>query len=300
MIFRNFDEMIGVAKIGGRRRIAIARAEDPLVLEGVLLAYQEELVEPVLFGDAAKIRALLDEGGLPDWRIENCDGDDKACSFMAIEAVKRGDADLLMKGHMHTGTLFSAVLDHDRGLERHGILSHIAFVQIAAYPKLFGTTDGGLTLAPSFEQKVELVRNTVRAFHNLGYEQPKIGLLSYVEKVNPRDPETSDWGKISEMAKAGEFGHALVEGPLAMDLCLSREAKEIKGIDSQVSADVDAIVAPNITACNASTKALVVQGGQAAGIVVGANVPIVALSRGDSPRTRLCSMATGIAMLPRK
>jgi len=301
MILRNFDELIGVAKVRGRRRVAVALAEDELVLKGMKLAWDEELVSPVLFGNERRISALIKKLGLPEeWEIMHVDGDDATVAMQAVQSVKRGETELLMKGQMHTATLFSAVLNKKEGMEHASILSHIAFVEVPGYKKLFGTTDGGLNLAPSFDQKVKIVQNTVNAFHHLGYVSPKIGLLSYVEKVKANDPETGDWAKITEMAKAGEFGEATIDGPFGFDLCLSQEAKEIKNCKSEVAADVDAIVAPNITACNASTKALVLRGGLGAGIVVGAAVPIVALSRGDSPRTRLCSIATGIAMLGHK
>lgn len=298
MILRNFDELIGVAKVRGKRCVAVALAEDGLVLKGLKLAWDEELIKPKLFGNEARIKTLINELGLPkEWEIVHVDGDDSTVAKAAVKAVKEGKAELLMKGHMHTSTLFSAVLNKQDGLKHNGILSHIAFVEVPVYHKLFGTTDGGLNLTPNFNQKVEIVRNTVKAFHLLGYKKPKIGLLSYVETVNPNDPETSDWGKIVELANSGEFGEAMVDGPFGFDLCVSQEAKEIKNCESEVSADVDAIVSANITTCNASTKALIWRGGLAAGIVVGAEVPIVALSRGDSPRTRLCSIATGIAML---
>lgn len=299
MILRNFDELIGVAKIYGRRRLAVAQAADELVLKGLKLAWDEELVEPILFGREALIREYIRRLDLPDWEVCDVDGEAGDCAREAVRAVREGRADLLMKGQMHTGTLFSSVLNREQGLPHSGILSHIAFVQINDYPKLFGTTDGGLTLSPTLNQKVEIVRNAVTAFHRLGYETPKVGLLSYVERVRKGDPETMDWQAITDMARDGVFGRAVVDGPLGYDLCLSAEAVRVKGCTSPVAADVDAIVAPNITACNASTKALILRGGQGAGIVVGASVPIVALSRGDSPRTRLCSIAAGIALLGR-
>lgn len=298
MILRNFDELIGVAKVRGRRRVAVAGAGDKRVLEGLRLAWNEELIDPILYGDGPRIRELIATLDLPAaWTVCHVDGENPAYAVAAVEGIKKGEAEFLMKGQMPTHSLFSAVLDRKNGLEHEGILSHIALVEIEDYSKLFGTTDGGLTLKPNFEQKCEIVRNTIRAFHRLGYARPKIGLLSYVEKVTVGDEETEDWQRISQMALAGDFGEAAVEGPFGYDLCLSEEAKQIKGVDSEVAADVDAIVAPNITACNASTKALILRGGRAAGIVVGAQVPIVALSRSDTPRIRLYSIAAGIAML---
>lgn len=297
MILRNFDELIGVAKVRGCRRIAVARADDETVLEGLKLAWDEDVVEPILFGDRERIRAMMGDLGIAaDWRIDHVDGDDRTCAEAAVAAVRRGEAELLMKGQISTGALFGAVLSRDKGLPRGGVLSHIAFIEIEQYHKLFGFTDGGLNLHPGFEQKVAIVRNVIGAFHSLGYRRPKVALLSYIEKVNEGDDETEEWARITEMARRGELGEAIVEGPMAMDLCLSAEAKRIKGFASEVAADPDAIVAPNITACNASAKALLLEGGIAGGVVVGSTAPIIALSRGDSPRTRLCSLAVASAL----
>jgi phosphotransacetylase len=297
MILRNIDELVGLAKFRGRRRVAVARADDRGVLEGLRLAWNEDLVQPILFGDRRQIQQAMRELDLDvDWPIEDTGDDNHRCALAAIAAVKNGDAELLMKGQMHTAELFQAVLDHRHGLPRQGILSHIAFVGIGGYHKLFATTDGGLNVNPDFDQKVEIVRNVVRALGHLGYSRPKVALLSYIEKVNDGDPETTQWARIAQMGRRGELGSAEVDGPLAMDLCLDREAVRVKGCTSSVAADADAIVAPNITACNASTKALLLEGGVAAGVVVGAAAPIIALSRGDAPRIRVYSIAAASAL----
>lgn len=297
MILRNIDELVGLAKFRGRRRVAVARADDVGVLEGLKLAWNEDLVDPILFGDRDRIGEVMRQIDLRvDWPIADTGGDNRECALAAIAAVKAGEAELLMKGQMHTAELFQAVLDKRRGMPRHGILSHIALVAIDRYHKLFATTDGGLNVSPDFEQKVEIVRNVIRAFAHLGYARPKVALLSYVERVKDGDPETTEWARIAEMGRRGELGEALVDGPLAMDLCLDREAVGVKGCNSPVAADVDAIVSPNITACNASTKALLLEGGVAAGVVVGASAPIIALSRGDAPRTRVFSIAAASAL----
>jgi phosphate butyryltransferase len=297
MILRNIDELVGLAKFRGRRRVAVARADDVGVLEGLKLAWNEELVDPVLFGDRARIQQVMKEIDLEvDWPIENTGSDDRECARAAIAAVKGGEAEMLMKGQMHTAELFQAVLDKRHGMPRHGVLSHIAFVAIDRYHKLFATTDGGLNVSPDFDQKVEILRNAIRAFARLGYERPKVALLSYVEQVRDGDPETTAWARIAEMAAGGEFGAALVDGPLALDLCLDPEAVRVKSCTSAVAGDADAIVAPNITACNATTKALLLDGGVAAGVVVGASAPIIALSRGDAPRIRVYSIAAASAL----
>jgi phosphate butyryltransferase len=297
MILRNIDELVGLAKFRGRRRVAVARADDVGVLEGLKQAWNEDLVDPILFGDRERIGQVMREIELAvDWPIEHTGSDNQECARAAIAAVKNGEAEMLMKGQMHTAELFQTVLDKTHGMPHSGILSHLAFVAIDRFHKLFATTDGGLNVSPSFDQKVEIVRNGIQAFARLGYERPKVALLSYVEKVKQRDPETNEWARIAEMGRSGELGDAIVDGPLAMDLCLDAEAVRVKGCASPVAADPDVIVSPNITACNASTKALLLGGGVAAGVVVGASAPIVALSRGDAPRTRVYSIAAASAL----
>jgi phosphate butyryltransferase len=298
MILRNFDELIGVAKVRGCRRVAVAKADDHTVLEGVALAAAEEMLEPILFGERDKIEAVLDELGMPrNYEIRDTGEHDRAAAEAAIESVRRGEAHLLMKGQLPTSTLFSCVLDKTKGLPRKGILSHIMFGKIDHYHKIFAMTDGGLNVAPDYAQRKAITQNAIDAFHALGYARPKVALLSYVEKVKKGDPETEQWRQLVKEAKEGGLGEAIVDGPLAMDLCLSIEAKRIKECVSEVAADADIIVAPNITACNASGKALLLAGGTAGGVVVGSSVPIVALSRGDSAKSRLCSLAIAIALL---
>jgi phosphate butyryltransferase len=297
MILRNFDELVGVAKTRGSRRVAVARAEDDTVVEGLEIAAEEELIEPILFGDQKQINAVLKNLGIKkNWQIVHTTGGDEDCAKAAVSAVRQGDAELLMKGQMHTSVLFRAVLDRKEGLPREGILSHMVVIETAHYHKLFAFTDGGLNVNPSLEQKVAITRNAIAAFHALGYRRPKVGLLSYIEKVKEGDPETNEWAKIAAMGGRGELGEADIEGPLALDLCLSDKATIIKGYRGNVGGDVDIIIAPNITAGNSSAKALLLTGGTAGGVVLGSSVPIIALSRGDPPRTRLCSLALASAL----
>lgn len=298
MAFSNFEELIERAKAGPRRRIAVARAESRGVLEALARAGGLGLVEPILVGDREEIRRAADGiDGAREWVVEHVSGDDQAVSRAAVAAVGSGAADLLMKGKVPTVTLFRAVLDRELGLPRQGPLSHIAMVEVPFYHKLFAATDGALNLHPDLELKSAIVRNAVAAFHALGCARPKVALLSYVETVNPKDPETTDCRRLVERGAAGEFGEAAVEGPLAIDLCLSRAAAATKGVSGEVPGDADILVAPDITVINASVKALILAGGTAAGALLGASAPIVALSRSDTPRERLCSIALACALV---
>lgn len=298
MPIRNFEELVQIARQNGPQPIAVACADDETVLSGIRSASRHGLIIPILFGDKSQIKHTMKRLGISEsWDIRHVTGDSAVCARRAVSSVRDGEAKLLMKGHLHTGTLFKAVLDKTNGLARRGILSHLAFVELADYHKIFATTDGGLNVNPDYSQKVEIVKNIITAFKCLDYALPKIGLLSYVEKVKTGDRETEQWAQITQLAKQGEFGDALVEGPLAMDLCLSKRAKVHKNYESEVAADVDGIVFPDITSCNASTKAMLFSGGIAAGIVVGAAAPIIALSRSDTPKMKYYSIAAAIALL---
>lgn len=292
MSFRSFDQIIDMARRHGRRSIAVARADDVGVLQSLLDAEDEGIVEPILFGDSREISRAMEAANIDRaWSVAHVDGDDRKCADAAVSAVRSGEADLLMKGHLHTSVLLQAVLDRDGGLRRGGMLSHIVFIEVPFYHKLFAMTDGGLNRAPDLEGKAAITRNAVHAFRQLGYERPKVAFLSYVEKVTRGCEETGDWASLLERSRDGSLGDALFDGPMALDLCLSEEAKRIKEFESEVAGDADVIVVPSITVCNAAAKAFFLSGATAAGVVIGASAPIVALSRGDSPRTRLCSIA---------
>jgi len=292
MGFPSFDLLIDAALSRGSRRIAVARAEDPVVLDSLAAACSLGLVEPVLFGERDRIRRLMDDAGIDrPWRIEHVAGDDAACARAGVDAVRRGEAELLMKGQLPTATLFKAALDHHAGLPRSGLLSHIVFIETSCYHKLFAMTDGGLNRAPDLATKAAIARNAIDAFHRLGLARPKVALLSYVEKASKGCRETTEWVALREAAARGELGEAVVEGPMALDLCLSAEAARIKGFPGEVCGDADIVVVPDITVCNATAKAFFLTGAIAAGAVIGSATPIVALSRGDSSRTRLCSIS---------
>jgi phosphate butyryltransferase len=298
MAFRDFEQLIERAKDGPRRRIAVARAESRGVLEALSAAFELGLVEPLLFGDGEAIRSAaagVEHAGR--WAVEHVAGDDEAVARAAVAAVKGGAVELLMKGKLPTGTLFRTVLDRACGLPREGVLSHVAFVEAPFYHKLFAATDGALNLHPDREIKAAIARNAVAAFHALGCPRPKVAFLSYVETVSSKDPETTDCRVLAERGAAGELGEAAVAGPLALDLCLSRAAAELKGVTGEVPGDADILVAPDITVVNASVKALILAGSTAAGVLLGAAAPIVALSRSDTPRERLCSIALACALL---
>jgi phosphotransacetylase len=298
MGLRSFDHLIQSARAFGARAVAVAGADDEIVLESLERGAREGIVRPVLFGDAGRIAAAMAALAIDrPWPIVDVRGEERAVADAAVAAVRRGDAQLVVKGQLHTSTLFKAVLDKTTGLPRGGTLSHIVFIETPCYHKLFAMTDGGLNRFPDVETREVILTNAVRAFHDLGCARPKVAVLSYVETVSESCEETTSCARMAAWATEALGDGAIVEGPLAMDLCLSREVARIKGCAGEVPGDADIVVVPNITVCNAAAKAFFLTGATAAGVVLGASSPIVALSRGDSSHTRLCSLALASVLL---
>jgi phosphate butyryltransferase len=205
VVLQNFDQLIQLAKNCGTREVAVACAYDQTVLESLELGAREGLVRPILFGDTARIaeamRALhIDR----DWPVVHVAGDDRTVANAAVAMVRGGEAQLVVKGQMHTATLFKAVLDKTTGLQRGGTLSHVVFIESSCYHKLFAMTDGGLNRFPDFETKKAILSNAASAFHRLGYARPKVAMLSYVETASEGCEETTSCARMAEgPARAG-------------------------------------------------------------------------------------------------
>lgn len=293
----SFSELIerARAEVHGAR-VVLAAADDPHSLEGIKDVADLGIVRPLLTGDRAAIEACLEQVGLkvdPE-DIYEADGVDEAAA-RAVELVRTGAADFLMKGKMQTAELLHAVVNKEHGLGRGRTMSHMAVNEIPAYHKLLVTTDGGMLLAPSLDQKRDIILNAVEALHALGYDEPKVGVLAAAEKVNPKLVDSTDAAALKAQWEAGEITGCIVEGPISLDLALVPERSAQKGYESPVAGDVDALVAPNITCGNVLGKTLVeMAGAKMAGLVVGAACPIVLTSRGSSAeekRNSLCLAA---------
>lgn len=201
---------------------------------------------------------------------------------------------MVMKGHLNTADMLRAVLDREHGLRTGRVLSHVAVVELPGLGRLLFTTDGGINIHPDLERKVNIVENAVDAVRALGLRQPKVALLAVVETVNKEMPATTDAAAIAEMARAGRFPGAAIDGPISLDLALSSEAAAIKGYTSPVAGKADILVAPYIEVGNIMTKAMIYgAGAESAGVVLGAAAPVVLLSRADSVATKLNSIALG-------
>lgn len=288
---KSFNEIIEKAK-GVKRKFTVASAEDSEVLLACDAARKSGIGEPVLVGSKKRLEELTKDINIDigDYEIIDESDDVKKCT-RAVLAVKEGYASFVMKGLVPTATLLKAVLDADNGIRSDSLLSHVMVYEIPAYHKLLILTDGGMNISPNIDEKAEILKNAIKVARSIGIENPKTACLAAVEVVNPKMPSTVDAAKLKEMNINGDIG-GIVDGPLAFDLAVSKEAAIHKGVKSEVAGDADIILAPFIEVGNGIGKSLTYfAGARSAGIVVGAKAPIVLVSRADSHEDKFNSIA---------
>lgn len=298
MVFQNFNQIIAHVKsmpVGAR--MAVAAAGERHVLEAVLHARREGIVQPLLIGEKQEILRILAELQEEVPESDIYDRPDPAeAARLSVRLVRERKADFLMKGYLDTSVLLKAVVDKENGLGKGGVMSHFAAFEAPGYHKLLVPVDGGMVTYPTLEQKKAIIENTVSVLRNLGYDCPKVGVLACVEKVNPKMPETVEARTLREMNQRGEISGCIVEGPISYDCAVSREVAELKGFESPVAGDVDILVAPNIHAGNIMGKMLLCTcGARMAGFVTGAACPIVLTSRGSSAEEKFLSIVLSAA-----
>jgi phosphate butyryltransferase len=295
-MFRSFDELLAAARARGPVSIAIAAAHDPDVIEALKRARDLRLADGILVGKGSEIHDLAGAIGLElsDSQIVN-EPDPAAALRQAIALVREGRAALLMKGKVSTATLIRAVLDKDAGLRTGRQLSQVAVFKVPGFDRLMLLTDAAINIAPSLAQKAELCRNAIQVAQAIGIEKPNIAALCALELVNPEMPATVDAAALCAMHRRGQLPGCYIEGPIALDACLSKFAAERKRIDSPVVENTDIFLAPDIEAANILYRAIVYFAkAESGGIVVGARVPIVLLSRAETPETKVRSIAIGV------
>ena len=291
--FRRLSEILEIAKKQASKKLVVAAAEDLHVLQAVLYAQQENIIDPILIGDSDKILELCMENELEPLDIPLVDEKDpgKSCE-LAIDMIRQGEASILMKGLVSTAPLLKAVLDKDKGLRKNELLSHAAIFEVPSYHKLIAVTDAAMNVHPSLEEKAGIIENAVELFHGIGIKEPKVGILGPIETVNPKIPSTVDARDLKEMNLSGKIKGCLVYGPLAMDNAVSREAAQLKGISSPVAGDADILLCPDLNSGNILYKTLVFLANSiSAAVIMGASVPIVLTSRADSEISKLMSIA---------
>jgi len=301
---------VRVATHGGYRRlIEQTRGGEPLptavvhpcsaaALAAALDAAQARLIDPILIGPEKRIRATAEEAGkdISALRIIPADHSHDAAA-KAVALVRSGDARLLMKGSLHTDELMGAVVSAATGLRTERRISHAYVMDVPGHPSPLIITDAAINIAPTLAEKADIIRNAIDLAHVIGIAQPKVAILSAVETVNPDLPSTLDAAALCKMADRGQISGGVLDGPLAFDNAISEAAAREKGIVSPVAGKAEVLVVPNIEAGNMLAKQLTFLGGaDAAGVVLGARVPIILASRADNERTRLASCAIAVLL----
>lgn len=283
------------------RIVVIAAAQDEVALEAAAVAEEDGLARCILVGDQHRIEALLwDLGRDPhDFQIVDRQELHEAVGT-AVRLVREGEGHILMKGKVTSADLLKEVLHRDRGLRTGRLLSDVFLFDspLPGNARLIGITDGGINLAPDVEAKARILANAVEVFRALGYEKPKIAVLSAIEKVNADLPSTVDAAELARRGKEGAFGSCEVAGPLAMDLAVSTEAALRKGVETPVAGVADVLLFPSIEAANIAAKTVQYLAGVEVGhVVVGAAAPVLIPSRSESARAKANAVALGRLMV---
>lgn len=288
-VIKDFAALLEKARKKGPKRIAIAYPHDDATIEAASLAEKEGLGFPIFIGDKDRLGKLTNVGEIVDAK-DRADAVRKACIL-----VREGEADILMKGHTSTAMFLKAVLDKEIGLTAGRTLSHVAVIESSYYHKLLLFTDGGINIKPDLRTKIDILVNAINFATSLGITCPKIAILSATESVNPDMQETIDAACLAKMGERGQLSNCIIDGPLALDLAVSKQACRAKGIESKVGGDADILLAPDIATGNISAKCLHWLGGaKIGGIILGAQKPCVMLSRADTREEKLNSIALGV------
>ncbi|WP_313073536.1 phosphate acyltransferase [Lacrimispora sp.] len=299
MIYRSFDELIDKVKnYPSMKRMVIAAAGEEHTLEAALHARKEGIARPILVGDKEVILGILKKLGeeVPEEDIYPATDNKEAAEF-SVSLIREGKADFLMKGYLDTAVLLKAVVDKEKGLGKGGVMSHFSMFDVPSYHKILVPVDGGMVAYPTLEQKKSIIENTVETLRSMGYDCPKVGVLTCVEKVNPKMPETVEAAELARMNREGEIKNCIIEGPISYDCAIDAEIANLKNYESQIAGDVDVLVAPNIHAGNIMGKMLTCTcKAKMAGFVVGAKCPIVLTSRGSSAEEKFLSIAVSAAV----
>jgi phosphate acetyltransferase len=274
-------------------RTVVAHPCDETSLRGAVEAAEAKIIKPVLVGPEARIRALAASFGLDLTGLQLVDTPHShASAAKAVEIVRTGEVDALMKGSLHTDELMAEVVNKETGIRTARRISHVFIMDVPTYPKPLFITDAAVNIFPTLEDKVDIVQNAIELAQALGIKQPKVAILSAVETITSKIPSTIDAAALCKMADRDQIIGGLLDGPLALDNAIDRTAAAVKHIASPVAGDADILLVPNLEAGNMLAKELsFLANADAAGIVLGARVPIILTSRADNVRTRMASCA---------
>jgi phosphate butyryltransferase len=300
---QNFNQLLDKFNNIETQKIAVAMAQDTDVLLALEAARVKGITDAILIGSLTKLKKIALKHHLDLSNYEIIDEENEMlCVTKAIATVREGEAKVLMKGLCSTSNFLKGILDKDKGLRKSRTLSHLAIFESSHYHKLLFMTDAAMNIAPNLKEKIAITENAIKATHALGYQTPKVAIISAVEKVNAESmPSTADAAIIAKMSDRNQIKNAVIDGPLAVDNALSEKANEVKGVISSVGGDADICVVPNIETGNVFYKVLTVLGNaKNAGVILGAAAPVVLTSRADSENTKFLSIAAALAIAKEK
>ena len=294
-----YDQLIARCRSIPPTPTAVAHPCDESSLRGAVDGARVNLITPILVGPSSRIREVAAKGGIDIARFRIVEaGYSQESAAKAVELVRNGEAEALMKGSLHTDELMGAVVARDTGLRTARRISHCFIMDVPGHPNPLIITDAAVNIAPTLKEKVDIVQNAIDLARDLGATEVRVAILSAMETVNPDVPSTLEAAALCKMADRGQITGALVDGPLALDNAISPEAAKIKNLDSPVAGRANVLVVPDLEAGNMLAKSLTFLAGEdAAGIVLGAKGPIILTSRADSLIARLasCAVATLVA-----
>jgi phosphate acetyltransferase len=291
-----YDRLIAAAKEVPSAKTVLVHPCDETSLRGGLEAAELGIINPILVGPVERISSVAKQCGLDIGRCELVDAEhSEAAANKAVELIHAGKGELLMKGSLHTDELMRAVASSKTGLRTERRISHVFIMDVPSHPDTLFITDAAINIFPDLDAKRDIIQNAIDLFTKIGLGIPRVGILSAVETVTSKIPSTIEAAALCKMAERGQITGGVLDGPLAFDNAIDVEAAKIKGIKSEVAGRAQILVVPDLEAGNMLAKNLsFIAKADAAGIVLGARVPIILTSRADSVRTRMASCAVAV------
>jgi len=293
MPVQNFDQLMELARERGPKTVAVAAAAQEAVLLAVNDAEEQGIADVILIGDQPKIESIGHDNKVDLGRLEIIhEPDPIQAARQTMYLINENRVQIAMKGAIQTADFLRAVLDRKIGLKAGRLLSHVAAFDIPELDRLLLISDAGVVVAPTLEQKADIVRNAIDVAHRLGVVQPKVALLAATEMVNPKIPATVDAAALSKMADRKQITGGIVDGPLTLDNAISQTSMTIKGVESPVAGQADVLIAPDLESGNLLAKGITYFAhAYMAGIIVGARAPIILPSRSDTHEAKLLAIA---------
>lgn len=297
-MMKNFCELESLLNAGSRQKLVLANAADEHALQSVQDLAFEGYVDPILVGRKMDIECSLSRLGISEGQYPIIDVQtDLEAAHEAVRLVRTGQSEIILKGDIQTRDLLKAVVNTDTGIKDADVLSHVALFQIPIYSKILALTDGGMVVEPDLGAKLSIVENALSVMKCLGYNSPKVAVLAAAEQVNPKSRASVDARALQEISLSGRWPGCVVDGPISLDLALFPSIADAKKYKGQIHGDADVLVVPDIVAGNVLGKCFsLIAGGEMAGVIVGAQAPVVVTSRASSTQEKRHSIILALAL----